>query len=266
MRTKSLLRPALLVSSLLISVYGQAQVTTANNFPPSGSYVGSDVSITDPLEIRHNGNEQIQWYTDAIQRMMLNESAAYTIGGSPVQADGSLLLCPDVSTFVAPGPYTRLHLADGIPWLNNSQGGYRSWMKNGITMTGNGDQMYVGQLYRAEDYTDATITWSDNPGSWKADRLTFNFTGGYTQGAEGCSSLYGIQTLVVQPAENCTEAFVGIGDFDAASAIPVERLDVLDGRLRIRELPEASGQADAAYKVMVVDDAASPSGERGVVK
>ena len=238
---------------MLFLAGGYAQVTTAFNQPnlPNNDFVGWDNSVAEPLEVRHDGNFPIEWWTDAIQRMLLKESAAYNIGGLPVQADGSVLICPDVSTFVAPGPYTRLHLTDGIPWLHNSQGGYRSWMKNGVTMTGNGDQMYVGQLYRAEDYTDATITWSDNPGSWKADRLTFNFTGGYTQGAEGCSSLYGIQTLVVQPAENCTEAFVGIGDFDAVSATPDERLDVLDGRVRIRELPTEL-EADTLDRSVVV--------------
>lgn len=47
---------------------------------------------------------------------------------------------------------------------------------------------------------------------------------------------------------------------------PVERLDILDGRVRIRKLPEAEGEAMDSYKVMVVDDSAAPNGERGVVK
>jgi len=39
----------------------------------------------------------------------------------------------------------------------------------------------------------------------------------------------------------------------------------VNGRLRIRDLPESTGEATGAYKVMVVDDAASGD-ERGVVK
>ena len=58
----------------------------------------------------------------------------------------------------------RLHLAEGSG--NNDQGiGYRPWMRNGVTMTGNADQCYMGQKYRGVDTSDVVLQWSDNPAS-----------------------------------------------------------------------------------------------------
>ncbi len=46
---------------------------------------------------------------------------------------------------------------------------------------------------------------------------------------------------------------MGVGDFDAASAKPSERLDILTGRLRIRELPLADNENDNLAKYLVAD-------------
>ncbi len=153
----------------------------------------------------------------------------------------------------APGPYTGLHLAAAT--TNTQQAGYRSNMGNGITLTGNDDQMYVGQLFRGLDFTDAAIVWSDNPGEFLADRLTFNFTSSYNAAAtSGNTSFRGLRTLLIQPAGSGQEAFVGVGDFDAASATPSERLDILNGRLRIRELPLAANENANLAKYLVTDN------------
>jgi hypothetical protein len=170
--------------------------------------------------------------------------------------NGSLLLSPNVDGFYAggaPGPFTGLHLAAATN--NTQQAGYRSNMGNGITLTGNNDQMYVGQLFRDLDFTDAAIVWSDNPGEFLADRLTFNFTSSYNSAAtSGNTSFRGLQTLLIQPAGSGQEAFVGVGDFDAASATPSERLDILNGRLRIRELPLAGNENANLAKYLVTDN------------
>ena len=95
--------------------------------------------------------------------------------------------------------------------------------------------------------------WSDNQGEFLADRLTFNFTSSYYAGAtSGNSSFRGSQTLLIQPAGSGQEAFVGVGDFDAASATPSERLDILTGRLRIRPLPTDPPMGSDQF--MVVDN------------
>ena len=270
MKRKEVFRSVMLAMSLFVMQSGQAQVSVAQNWPlnPGIDYVGWDNTTNVPLMIRHDNNQQIQFFTNNIQRMQLLPSDTYSINGfAPQSKSGSLLLARDVANFRlgAPGPYTRLHLADTPN--GSQQNGYRSNMQNGVTMTGNNDQMYVGQLYNGLDYTDAAIVWSDNPGEWLADRLTFNFTSGYNSAApSGSTSFRGLQTMLIQPDASGAEAYVGLGEFDAAGEAPLERLDVLDGRVRVRELPDASGEATSSYKVMVVDDAALPSGERGVVK
>ncbi len=47
---------------------------------------------------------------------------------------------------------------------------------------------------------------------------------------------------------------MGVGDFDAASATQSERLDILNGRLRIRELPMAANENANLLKCLVTDD------------
>jgi hypothetical protein len=59
---------------------------------------------------------------------------------------------------------------------------------------------------------------------------------------------------LIQPAGSGKVAFVGVGDFDAVSATPSERLDVLNGRLRIRELPLAGNENANLLKYLVADD------------
>ena len=268
MRTKSVLKHSVMGACLLLASGAAGQATVIGNAGIATNYLGWDNFQGFPLQIRHDNNQEIQFFTNNIQRMQLLPSDTYSINGfAPQSKSGSLLLARDVANFRlgAPGPYTRLHLADTPN--GSQQNGYRSNMQNGVTMTGNNDQMYVGQLYNGLDYTDAAIVWSDNPGEWLADRLTFNFTSGYNSAApSGSTSFRGLQTMLIQPDASGAEAYVGLGEFDAAGEAPLERLDVLDGRVRVRELPDASGQASGSYKVMVVDDAALPSGERGVVK
>lgn len=241
MKTKNFSRPALLAMGLLVLQSGQAQVSVGQNNPlaPGSNYVGWDNNTTVPLQIRHENNQQIQFFTNNIRRMQLLPSDTYTIGGFTGQTkSGSLVLARDVAAFYgggAPGPYTRLHLADTPN--GTQQSGYRSNMQNGVTMTGNNDQMYVGQLYHGLDYTDAAILWSDNPGGWLADRLTFNFTSSYNSSAtRGSNTFRGLQTLLVQPAESGDEAYVGVGDFDADGATPNERLHVHGGTIRVDSL------------------------------
>ncbi|MBL7951820.1 MAG: tail fiber domain-containing protein [Flavobacteriales bacterium] len=167
---------------------------------------------------------------------------------------------PSLSSFVGIGPnsgiigtqgaWARLHLDDGGTVIT---GCYRPWMKNGIYMSGNNDMMYVGQLFRAgADESDAVVAWGDNAASPAGpDHLRFLFMGDGLEGQE-----------VTRIMGNGN---YGIGNFDGAGVQPTERVDVLDGRLRIRQLPGNSA-ANSLTKVLVVDDSPSPSGERGVIK
>ncbi|HQV38861.1 MAG: tail fiber domain-containing protein [Flavobacteriales bacterium] len=202
----------------------------------------------------------------------MNPTISYTIGGFPSQTkDGSLLLSPDVNTFLgagALGPYSLLHLAAADNTAQ--QGSYRDWMKTGITFTGNADQGYIGQKAGELDFTDMVYHWSDNPTKYLKDRLRMIFTSGYDPTAtSGASSREGLEGMRLFPVDN-DHVNVGLGDFYAGNLAfpstvvePTERLDILNGKLRIRQLP-TDAIAPTLTKFLVVDD--TPGPDFGVVK
>ncbi len=242
-----------------------AQVTVeSNTIFTTSEFVGCDVNSTVELQIRHDGNFPIDWYSDAIRRMTLLPDATYTIDTFTGQVkDGSLLLSPDVDEFYstgAPGPFSLLHLTTGDDVFLDR---YRPWMGNGMTISGQGTESYIGDKVNSLGEPDLIFHLG---GRNSYNRIRFLFTETYDGfSTTGSRSVDGMEFMRLYPASN-TEPFVGIGDWFAAGVEPSERLDIVDGRLRIRELPEPAGEATGIYKVMVVDDTPSPSGERGVVK
>ncbi len=162
------------------------------------------------------------------------------------------------------------------PTVYAQQHGFRPWQRNGITFTGNSDQSYIGQKYDANDNTDFVVQWSDNPNGspWGTDRMKFVFTTQYNPAnTRGATSVNGLEAIRLWP-QSSTAVNMGIGDFFAGNQVtpatvvdPTERLDILNGRLRIRDLPSDPVAVDSFY-VMVVDRTTLTPGnqERGVVK
>lgn len=108
--------------------------------------------------------------THDIMRMRLYGSQSSTINGfTGVEQNGYLGISPQPLFFSnTVGPFTRLHLADSIndnTFTFAQPLGFRPWMKNGITFTGNSDQAYIGQRFYGNDSTDLVFQWSDNPGT-----------------------------------------------------------------------------------------------------
>jgi len=84
------------------------------------------------------------------------------------------------------------------------------------------------------------------------------------------SCLQGMEAMRMWPVDT-SNVNIGIGDFFGGNVVdpinvtdPTERLDILTGRLRIRQLPD-NAETDSAFRVMVVDNTNDPL-ERGVVK
>ncbi|WKZ65026.1 MAG: tail fiber domain-containing protein [Flavobacteriales bacterium] len=209
------------------------------------------------MEVRHDGNFPIDWYTNAIQRMRLNPSWTTTIGAFPPQdASGYLGLCPTGTIWNGnPGAFSRLHLSDGT---TPQQGSHRPWMRNGIAFTGNRDHGYLGQKANGADNTDMVLHWSDNPGVAFKDRLRFIFTSAYMGVPSGAGSQEGLEAMRIFPARS-DQAFVGIGDYYAGNLLsggaitePEERLEVLNRTIRLRRLiPDYNN--DTITRVLVVD-------------
>jgi hypothetical protein len=222
--------------------------------------------------------------TQNVQRARLNGNVLGPIGLFPaINRDGFLMLSGQPNAFVNGGsnaPFTRLHLIDGVgpadPITYAQTIGFRPWQRNGITFTGNSDQSYIGHRYAGDDNTDFVIQWSDNPNGspWGTDRMRFVFTTQFVPGAtRGATSVEGLEAIRLWP-QSSQLVNVGIGDFFAGNQItptlvqdPTERLDILNGRLRIRELPDNDAAIDSFY-VMVVDRTTLTENnqERGVVK
>ncbi len=190
--------------------------------------------------------------------MRLNQNLSQNINGTGFMARNGFLGLSGNPTFFAgtaanPGPFSRLHLDDtGNPLL----GTYRLWMKNGIYMSGNNDMMYVGQLYRAGfDESDAVVAWGDNAlAPAGPDHLRFLFMGDPANEGLEVTRITG-------------NGLFGIGDFNTPNVQPSERLHLINGRLRIQQLPsDVQMPAQNPTQVMVVDNTPLPSPEHGVVK
>lgn len=121
----------ILAACILAMLPVHAQVSTSFNFGTAGDFVGWDnTMVNDPLQIRHDANQPIEWYTNAIERMRLSQSLTGPMGiGNPfpnVNRDGYLLLSGVPAAFTDPSsraPFTRLHLVDGA---NPHLGTYRA--------------------------------------------------------------------------------------------------------------------------------------------
>ncbi len=209
--------------------------TTGNvSMDPVTNFIGT--TDNQPMNVR----------TDDDWRLRVNKTQNYVVNSSfgAKTANGWMLLSPDIANFLsgANGPYSLLHLAAAT---NNAQtSSDRPWMNVGMTLTGNSDHSYVGQKSYGTDKTDMVIHWSDNPATWYGpDRLRFLFTSGYSSSSSsGAYSEEGLEGMRLYPVTP-DEVNVGIGDFYAANLAdptitePEERLDVVDGKVRVRQLP-----------------------------
>jgi len=237
---------------LTCSLMGQAWVLPGNlGTNPANDYVGTQDA--NPLIFR----------TNAVPRMRLLESLpAQTVNGyiGLVDLSGNLGV-GQFNTALVNRPFSLLHLDNG----GSEDAGFRPWMRTGMTATQVSDLMYVGLKNDSAEINSAVIVWSDNleGGTIGPDRLRFIFTRNNT-GGNAASNLNGLEIARMIPRNTGNEGYLGVGDWNTAGLDPTERLDVLNGRVRLRQLPD-DPETEDAYKVMVVDDTADPL-ERGVVK
>ena len=90
------------------------------------------------------------------------------VNGYPASKRNGFIGISDVPAFFtnSPGAFTRIHLVDSVnatsnPSIYAQQLGYRLWQRNGVTMTGNSDQCYIGAKYNGNDSSDLVLQWSD---------------------------------------------------------------------------------------------------------
>lgn len=137
--------------------------------------------------------------------------------------------------------------------VSSAIAGYRPWMRNMITLVGNGNLGFVGQKFRmsgsteTSDSTDVVIGTSDDNLPANTSRYgNISFRYSTTPGAANVGSagtLESLETMRIRHARTSStdpiQGFVGIGDWinTVGSPVPDERLDILDRTVRIRQLP-----------------------------
>jgi len=218
-------------------------------------YLGARAGSTVPLRLTTiPATLPIEFRTANIERMRLNPTVNYTIGSFATQnANGYLGLSPNATLWTAPspGPFSRLHLHDGLTSVLDAS--YRPWMDNGITFTTNMDQMYIGhKVEPGDDQTAAVIQWSDNefPAAGP-DVLKFIFTSPYTGAGSGPTSLNGREIARMNPS-----GWFGVGDWQAVGLQPDERIDLLSRTIRLRDFTHATLYRNDTYgRVLVANPA-----------
>lgn len=224
----------------------------ANNSPTAGDFVGCDNGTTIPLEIRHDaGDQQIECYStgDAVPEMFLSPTiTGFSFNGyTTLDLSGFLGVGNDFS--MTTPPLSKLHLSlDGSsPTL-----GYRDWMKSGLLNTEGLDGLYIGLKNEGDpELNSAVLNWSDSRLA-PPDPLRFIFTNGFA-GSGAAATSEGLEMVRVLPDGSGDEGFFGIGDFYTAGVDPDERLDVLNGDVRIRDLPDNSNERDNFNRFVVVN-------------
>ena len=120
---------------MMASIHAFGQASVLGNAGAPGNYLGWNNLQGFPLDIRHDGNQPIDWYTDAIQRVTL--SPTYT--GQAVNGYTGV----NLSGFLGIGLFTQ-PLVDKPQALLHQDSGWRPWMKQGTYITYTSDQAYLG--------------------------------------------------------------------------------------------------------------------------
>lgn len=144
-------------------------------------------------------NSPIYTQTNGQNRTKLNGTLNYPINaGANLPRNGFMLLgdnnaLPNGGSLYGAnrGAFSLLHL-NGLNQNGFAQeGGFRDWMRYGITSTHNQDLMYIGQRATGgADITDAVIGWADNSGgAFGPDNMVFNYLSGAQGGTNDLNGL-----------------------------------------------------------------------------
>lgn len=206
------------LATIAFSIY--SMLTFSQNWRVGGNTTAQlggnppDIGTTqnNPLNVKTVQAQPINFLTGNSQRMIISGTTGFV--GIGVN-----------NYFATNSPLTMLH----IEGVNATPGttAWRNWMKTGVFMKENSDNMYVGVKTIAPDISYAIINWGDNNGGVGAvDLLSFNFTGVGAGGLE--SSVNGMETMRVTP--NPEKGTLGVGNFQNIGIYkePVRRVEILD--------------------------------------
>lgn len=102
---------------LMFSVNAQPWLTGGNALV-GGEILGATAASIAPLEIRHDGNYQIEWYTDALHRMGLYPNVNNVVNGYTINQTGYFGLSDQPAFFNGSGPFSKIHLVEAMGSTN----------------------------------------------------------------------------------------------------------------------------------------------------
>jgi len=247
MKTELFKRIILISMGLIIQIQANSQVSNGANNGISSDYVGWNFFQTFPLNIKHEANLPINFYTntgfgstpiaklrmDISTDVLTSPSGTNSFEVSRVSIRESSLLW----TLSGSKPGALLHLGHGIV---PGTLGHRTWMDVGTYTAANTDNMYFGlkqefvnsttsQIWT--DNMDAVISWGDNASTVTDNLNDLRFIFTTIPGTNGISGDYDGQEM----ARISYEGNFGIGNFykigtpTNTALRPARRLEVLDG-------------------------------------
>jgi hypothetical protein len=159
MRTKNFLNHLILGAIMLTTYKVMGQSTTPGNVAGGiNDFLGWNTNAGNnfPLQVRHDLNWRIEWYTNAIRRMLLSPRlVGQSVNGyTGLDLSGHLGLGNFTNLPGGPPPLTMIHLDN----LGTEVAGYRPWMHTGVGMSDASEWMYVGLKCEAADRRSVLIT------------------------------------------------------------------------------------------------------------
>lgn len=201
-------------------------------------YLGWDnTGIAGSLQIRNDFNQPIQFHTNGVQRMHINENlTGYTYLGNNIPVNGYIGIGVNPTQIVS-----RFTITGG----NNSGfggAGIRPWMQTGVFSIENSDGLYVGMKDETpngagNNRSDAVIAWSDDPtANGGVDNLRFLFTSNpvvlNAANPRSTASTDGYEYMRMCPFPNQLNSigspvgYIGIGPMFTNAAPPQNRLHI----------------------------------------
>lgn len=255
MQTRSEFRQIILACTIIVLGSMNAQVTVPfNQANTATDFVGWDNTVTNPpeLQIRHDENAPIEFWTDQVRRMwlsptLLNQNFAWYQNNN-LDFSGHLSIGAPVHN----PPLTYVHINQSPQGMTSV--GYRPWMRTGTLMTQETDAMYVGTKVENTNQANAVINWSDDGTRPNPDALRFIFSS-TPDNANQARSFDGLEIARMIPSQNGNEGHFGIGDFFSTGVQPNERLDLLNRTIRLRDFAAPSTQYETTTfdRVLVAD-------------
>lgn len=206
----------------------------------------------------------LRFWTNQVPRASIYyRSSNATVNGYSFNPTGYMTLSLNSDFFTnvnVPVPFSLLHLVDATGGTNPNSytppTGYRGWMRNGVTFTGNSDQMYVGHKYGTSGVSRAVLQFSEANLNENRQYMSMVFTSD-PSGSGAAAGADGLEIMRLWPEDNNT-GYVGLGDFNTAAVNPTERLDLLNKTIRLRDFATSSTtsyQNNALTRVLVADGA-----------